>query len=229
MQIMADHLQRTYADLHDMSLKFTSLLNAKNDLEEKLSKSESDLQFEKERRSEYEKIVTKVKDPDEFDETSILLLLHECDGLQKGIADRDVYIVVLQMKLLAEKEECEKLRNQLEEIEHKNGTMVTELHRVSENYRKEKGQSRRLSECIRLQGDEIHKVEELKKKVVEAQNETILVQDELDRKTEELKELTNCAEALKARFDIVEKEKYESLEKNENIMNNVSSMQESLR
>ena len=229
MQIMAEHLQRTYADLHDMSLKITNLLNVKSDLEGKLSKVESDLQFEKQRTSEYEKIATKIHEPDEYDEANILLLMHECGHLQKVIADRDVYIVVLQMKLLAEKEECENLRSQLEEVERKNSTMATQLKRVSENYKKEKGQSQRLSECIRLQVDEIHKIEELKKKVFQAQNEIVLVGDERDRRTEELKELTKCAEALKARFDIVEKEKYESLVKNENVMNNFSNMQQTLR
>lgn len=133
------------------------------------------------------------------------------------------------MKLLAEKEECENLRSQLEEVERKNGTMATQLQRASENFKNEKGQSQRLSECIRLQVDEIHKVEVLKKKVFEAQNEIMQVRDERDRRTEELKELTKCAESLKDRFDIVEKEKYESLEKNENVMNNFSSMQETLR
>ena len=229
MQIMAEHLQRTYGDLHDMSLKFTSLINVKSDLEEKLFKAESDLQFEKERTSEYQKIATKVNEEDECGEANTLFLLHECDDLEKGIADRDVYIVFLQIKLLAEKEECENLRRQLEEVERKNRTMATQLKRVSENYKEEIRQSQRLSERIRLQVDEIHKVEELKKKVLEIQNEIMLVRDERDRRTEELKELTKCAEALKGRFDIVEKEKYESLVKNENVMNNFSSMEETLR
>lgn len=226
---MAEHIQQTYADLYDMSLTFTSLLNVKNDLEEKLSRSESDLQFEKERSNEYEKIMTEVNEPDEYDEKNILLLLHECDDFQKAIVDRDVYNVVLQMKLLTEKEECEKLKCQLDEVKRKYETMATELKRVSENDNQEKGQSRKFSECIRLEADEIHKVEELKKKLVKAQNEITLLQDKRDSRAEGLKELTKCSEGLNAWLNIVEKEKHESLGKIEDVMTNFRKMQNSMR
>lgn len=67
-----------------------------------------------------------------------LLLVHEYDEMEKGIADRDVYIIMLQMKLLAEKEEGEKLRTRIEELDHKNETMANELRRVSKSYNQER-------------------------------------------------------------------------------------------
>jgi butyrate kinase len=77
----------------------------------------------------------------EIDESLIkneLLLCHEYDEMEKGIADRDVYIIVLQMKLLSEKEEVEKLKKTMEELEHKNEKMARELKRVSMSYNQER-------------------------------------------------------------------------------------------
>ena len=67
-----------------------------------------------------------------------LVLYNEYDKMEKGIADRDVYIIMLQMKLLAEKEESEKLKMKVEELEHKNEKMARELRRVSQNYNQER-------------------------------------------------------------------------------------------
>ena len=67
-----------------------------------------------------------------------MLLFHEYDEMEKGIADRDVYIIVLQMKLLSEKEEVEKLKTMVEELEHKNEKMERELKRVSQSYNQER-------------------------------------------------------------------------------------------
>ena len=77
----------------------------------------------------------------EIDESLIkneMLLYHEYDEMEKGIADRDVYIIVLQMKLLAEKEEKEKLSSKLQELEHKNENMARDLRRVSQSYNQER-------------------------------------------------------------------------------------------
>ena len=75
---------------------------------------------------------------DESLEKNEMLLFHEYDEMEKGIADRDVYIIVLQMKLLAEKEEVEKLKTKIEELEQKNEAMSRELRRVSQSYNHER-------------------------------------------------------------------------------------------
>lgn len=67
-----------------------------------------------------------------------MLLCREYDELEKGISDRDVYIIVLQMKLLAEKEEVEKLKTTVVDLEHKNEKMSTELKRMSQSYNQER-------------------------------------------------------------------------------------------
>ena len=46
-QILVEHLERTYGDLHDISLNLTNVLKAKNDLEDKLLKTESYLSLRK--------------------------------------------------------------------------------------------------------------------------------------------------------------------------------------
>ena len=77
----------------------------------------------------------------EIDESLLkneLLLFHEYGEMEKGIADRDVYIIVLQMKLLSEKEEVEKLKTKVEELEHKNEKMARDLKRVSQSYNQER-------------------------------------------------------------------------------------------
>ena len=226
---MAEHLQRTYADLHNITTKYSYVVKAKRELEEKLEVAEKDLEFEKARQEEYEKrLMDKMLSKEDAEKHEILLLT-ECDDLHKGVADRDVYIIVLQMKLLAEKEECDKLRKKLDVVERKNETMAQELRQVSANYNHERGESRKLSECIRLQVDEIQKIKELKQHLRDNQFENILLRDERDCVAEELKELKNWAEALKTRFDVIEKEKCDFLEKNEFVTNNCANLQESVR
>ena len=220
MQITAEHLQRTYRDLQDISSKYSNVLKANNDLEEKLLKAESNLEFEKKRRIEYEERQNKIDEPyNEDDEPSNVLLLNECDNLQKAIADRDIYIIVLQMKLLAEKEECERLKCQLKNEECKNENISRELSRVSDNFNQERNESLKLSVCIRSQVGEIHKLELFKRQVREAKYENILMRDERDEIAEDLKELKKWAEALKARFDAEVEEKNRMMEKNENFPN----------
>ena len=90
-------------------------------------------------------------------------------------------------------------------------------------------QSLKLSECIRLQGDEIQKIDELRKQLRECKYKTIIVTEERDAKFQELKELTKWAEVLKTRFDVVEKEKQSSMEKTEVVSNNCVFLQETVR
>ena len=172
------------------------------------------------RRIEYEERQNKINETYNADnETSKVLLAHECDNLQKGIADWDVYIIVLQMKLLAEKEECEGLKCKLKNEECKNENISRELSRVSNNFIQERNESLKLSECIRSQVGEIHKLELFKAQVREAKYENILMRDERDEIGEELKELKKWAEALKARFDAEVEEEDRVMEKNENFPN----------
>ena len=217
-QILVEHLERTYGDLHDISLNLTNVLKAKNDLEDKLLKTESYLEFEKERNSEYEERLSKVLQEDENSEVNNLFLLSEYDDLQKGIADRDVYIIALQMKLLTEKEESEKQRCKLDEVEQKNETMAGQLRLVSEDYKEARGHSLRLNEHIQMQVDKIEKMEDVEKQVNQVKFENTLLRDERDKTAEMLKELKKWAEALKARFDAEVEVKIKAMEKNENFV-----------
>ena len=90
-------------------------------------------------------------------------------------------------------------------------------------------QSLKLSECIRIQGDEIQKVDELRKQLRECKYKNIVIAEERDAKVQELMELKKWAEALKTRFDVVEKEKITSMEKTEVVSNNLVFLQESVR
>ena len=53
--------------------------------------------------------------------------------------------------------------------------------------------------------------------------------EERDAKVQELMELKKWAEALKTRFDVVEKEKQNSIEKTEVVSNNCVFLQETVR
>jgi uncharacterized protein (DUF4213/DUF364 family) len=90
-------------------------------------------------------------------------------------------------------------------------------------------QSLKLSECIRLQGDEIQKINELRKQLRECKYKNIIVTEERDTKIQELLELKKWTEALKTRFDVIEKEKQNSMEKTEVVSNNCVFLQESVR
>jgi hypothetical protein len=55
------------------------------------------------------------------------------------------------------------------------------------------------------------------------------VTEERDTKIQELLELKKWTEALKTRFDVIEKEKQNSMEKTEVVSNNCVFLQESVR
>lgn len=90
-------------------------------------------------------------------------------------------------------------------------------------------QSLKLSECIRIQGDEIQKVDDLRKQLRECKYANIIATEERDSKIQELMELKKWTEALKTRFDVVEKEKKDSMEKNEVVSNNCVFLQDTVR
>ena len=90
-------------------------------------------------------------------------------------------------------------------------------------------QSIKLTECIRIQGDEIQKIDELRKQLRECKYKNIIATEERDSKIQELMELKKWTEALKTRFDVVEKEKQNSIEKTEVVSSNCVFLQETVR
>ena len=111
--MLADHQQRLYSELQEVHRQYSVLLNAKQEVETRLDQTTKDLELERGRRVQYEQKYSMTMQENQESIKEEALFLHECDELQKGLADRDVYIIVLQMKLLAEKEECDNLRSKV--------------------------------------------------------------------------------------------------------------------
>lgn len=90
-------------------------------------------------------------------------------------------------------------------------------------------QSLKLSECIRLQGDEIQKIDQLRKELRETKYQNIIIMEERDARIQELDELKKWAEALKTRFDVVERQKNTSIQKTEFVSSNCAVLQDTIR
>ncbi|XP_046856518.1 putative leucine-rich repeat-containing protein DDB_G0290503 isoform X2 [Xenia sp. Carnegie-2017] len=229
LQSMIDYQERILRDLGDSNNRYREVLKANEALEKKLENATKDLESERAKLAHCESRLTQDQMVDASLLNNEMLLCREYDELEKGISDRDVYIIVLQMKLLAEKEEVEKLKTTIVDLEHKNEKMSTELKRMSQSYNQERCQSLKLSECIRLQGDEIQKIDQLRKELRETKYQNIIIMEERDARIQELDELKKWAEALKTRFDVVERQKNTSIQKTEFVSNNCAVLQDTIR
>ena len=118
-------------------------------------------------------------------------------------------IIALQGKLLATNEDIVLLRKTVEELEHKNEKLKTSVKELTINCDCERKQSKRLNETVRTQTDEIMKLEDLNKQLLEVKYQLGIAREERDTCREELEEFQKWVEVLNTRYDFVRQEREE--------------------
>ena len=145
---------------------------------------------------------------------------------RERINENNTFIIALQMRLLDYKEQIDSLEKQKNELSSQNDNLKGKLNEVYKNYENERRQSLKLCERLETQKSDIERVQETKRKCRDLvfQNQKLL--NERDDTAEELQQLKNWTEALKARYDIVKQEKDETLESHESVVADCSSLRD---
>ena len=154
------------------------------------------------------------------------LQIKECE---KALNERHAYVVALLMKLLSTEEEAKELRKQGEEGRKRNEELMCKLKELSQNFDREQRQSFKMSQTLARQQRSVKTVEDLTNRYRELQFISQKLQMEKNQAVSELDELKSWAEALKARYDIVEKGKQQCQENYENIVSDCSLLKKQMQ
>ena len=143
-------------------------------------------------------------------------VIEETANLQ--MKERCAEVVALLMKLLSTEEDAKELRKQVEEGRKKNEELMCKVKELWSNSDQERRKSLQMSETIALQQNDIKTFEDLTNQYQELQFNSEKLQMEKNQAVSELNELKAWAETLKARYDILEKNKQQCQENFENIV-----------
>ncbi len=154
------------------------------------------------------------------------LQINEC---QRVMDERHAYVVALLIKLLSTEEEAKELRKQVEEGRKRNEELMCKLKELTQNFDQERRKSLQMSETIALQQNGIRTVQDLTNRYRELQFISQKLQMEKHQAVSELNELKSWAEALKARYDIMEKNKQQCQENYENVVVDCSQFKKQMQ
>lgn len=152
-------------------------------------------------------------------------LKRECE---KAMSDRQAYLLALVIKLMASEDETKRLRKQVEEEKRRNEELMGNVQELSHDIDKERSISRRLSDRLSRQRSSVKTVKDL----LDRNRELELISQTLEMKKDqaiaELNELKDWAEALKASYDIVEKDKQQYQENYDNVVTECSQFKKQI-
>ncbi|XP_078348032.1 uncharacterized protein LOC144633115 isoform X2 [Oculina patagonica] len=233
VDILSNHFKRAVSDLQEMTLGYDHLLKENQQLRKSLSKMNSDLDLnskvlqclERETRKAEERAREACSNAKAIEETANLQI-NEC---QRVMDERHAYVVALLIKLLSTEEEAKELRKQVEEGRKRNEELMCKLKELTQNFDQERRKSLQMSETIALQQNGIRTVQDLTNRYRELQFISQKLQMEKHQAVSELNELKSWAEALKARYDIMEKNKQQCQENYENVVVDCSQFKKQMQ
>ena len=127
-------------------------------------------------------------------------------------ADKSNRIIFLQQSLLDAVGNAEKNRLSYIELQRRHEEVLQQLRDVTINYDWERRNSRRMTEKMRKQTDQIKQGEDLHREIFNLKLRISEMQEQRDEAREELREFRNVTEALNAKFDSVRQEKDQAVE-----------------
>ena len=209
MDILSNHLKRAVADLQELTLRYDQLLKENQQLSKKLREVNGDLDLNERRLEITEDKAVKAEERAR-EACNNAAKVEEAANVQKRVyekatSDSHAYLLALLMKLVSSEEEAKQLRTQVEEGRRKNEELMSKLQYLSDNFEHERCNSMKLSEKLCLQRTSVKTAECLRDRYRELQFTSQKLKMERDQAISELNELKDWAEALKARYDIVEK------------------------
>ena len=198
-------------DLQEMTLRYDQLLKENQNLSKRLSKVSGDLDFLSKRLQAVENQAVISEERARKALTSASEIEEAANSqkkrCEKAMSDRHAYLLALMMKLLSSEEEAKQLRKQVEEGRKRIEELMCKLQEWSQNIDKEQRHSLRLSETLSRQRRSIKTIEGLTDRNRELEFISQKLQMEKEQAISELNDLKRWAEALKAHYDIVEKNK----------------------
>ena len=141
-------------------------------------------------------------------------------------ADKSNRIISLQESLLHAVGSAEKERISNIELQQRHENIRTQMRDLTINYDWERRNSRKMTEKMRKQTDQIKQGEDLRREIFELNLRLTEMQDERDEAREELREFRNVTEALNAKFDSVCEEKEQAIEFREIFSSTVFELRE---
>ena len=150
----------------------------------------------------------------------------ECEKAKKN---RHTYLLAFSMKILSSEEEGKQLRKQVEDEKQRNEELMSKLEELSQNFDHERRHSLQLSQTLSRQRSSIKMAESLSTRYRDLQFISQKLQIERDQAISERNELKDWAEALMARYDIVEKNKQQCEESYENVVVDCSQFRKQIQ
>jgi len=233
LDILSNHLKRAVLDLQEMTLRYDQLLKENQQLSRKLSTLTGDVDFKSKclQTTEDQAVKAEERAKEAWNnarkvEEAANIQIKECE---KNMNDKHTCLLALLLKLLSSEEEAKQLSTQVEEERRRNEELMCKMQELSQNIDNERKTSRKLSEKLSRQQTSIKTVEDLRNRYRELQFTTQKLQMEKDQAISELNELKDWAEALKARYDIVEKNKQLCEEDYENVVVDCSQFRKQIQ
>ena len=141
-------------------------------------------------------------------------------------ADKSNRIISLQESLLHAVGSAEKERIANIELQQRHENILQQMRDLTINYDWERRNSRKMTEKMRKQTDQIKQGEDLRREIFELNLRLTEMQDERDEARDELREFRNVTEALNAKFDSVREEKEQAIEFQEVFSSTVSELRD---
>ena len=231
-QFLATQLERATNDLQCMAYGYQKILEEKNNLERRLFEAEGDLELQEKYFAELREEVMRgyaerraAETTEDALKTNQPLQFYLQELWQETIEKSNV-IIALQGKLLALNEENSLYRKTVEELEQKNEKLKISVRELTINCDSERRYSKRLNETVRRKTDELMKLEDLNKKVLELRYHLGIANEERDNCRKELEEFQKWVEVLNARYDIVTQERDELRENTDDISDRYVDLQD---
>ena len=198
LEILSNHLKRAEVALREMTLRYDRLLKEnQHPSKSGLSKGTGD-------RDMISKLLQEKKSRE-----GTYFQRKECERAMK---EGHTYLLAFAMKCLSSEEDGKQLRKQVEEEKQRNEELMSKLEDLSQNFDHERRHSLQLSEMLSRQRSSIKMIESLTARYRELQLTSQRLQTEKDQAISERNELKFWTEVLKARYDVVEKNKQQRKE-----------------
>lgn len=202
MDILSNHSKRALEDLQEMTLRHDHLLKENQKLHQKLSELSYGRELNSKRLQYLEREIVKAEEK-ASEATNNAKAIEENVTFQikeyeKVMNEWNAYGFALLMKLSSSEEQVEEGRKRNEDLKCK-------LKELSKSFDQVRRQSLMLSETIALQQNSVRTAEDLINRNRELQFLSQKLQIEKDQAISELNEIKSWGEALKARYDNMER------------------------
>ena len=229
-QYLANQLAKTAGDLQMLTYVHSKMVQEKNSLEERLLEATGDLESQQKHvedlKEELRSITQTAVESRKLTVENLEPINRYMQDLIKENMDKSNAIITLQHRLLVSNEELDQTRRLMEELRKKNEALMQQFRDLTINYDWERRQSKRLTERVQRQTDEIRKSEDVRREIYELKFKLTEVREERDAANEQLQEFRRVTEALNMKFDLMVQEKEEAMEIHEEVSEKIFHLQE---